>query len=575
MMENIENRYSDWNNKAAGDKDIIKELDLMMNDSVWKQDAFYRDLSFGTAGIRGVMGAGTNRINIYTVARTSQGIVNYIVKNKKGKVARIAIAYDSRRKSKLFAETAARVFAANGMQVEIYGEIMPTPCLSYAVRSLNCDLGVVITASHNPPQYNGYKVYDSKGCQINTQVADLIVREINRVDIFKDIKWLDFDIALKEGYIKYISDDIYFEFIEEVKKQTLIEENKAVDKDISIVYSPLNGTGAKPVQQILSDTGYTNISVVKEQKEPDGDFTTCKSPNPESKEAMFLSIKYAQEKNADIAIATDPDCDRVGVAIKTDEQQYRLLTGNEVGILLLDYICSQHIKNNTMPKDALFVKTIVSSDMAESIADNYGVKTINVLTGFKYIGEQIGLLDECGKTDSYIFGFEESCGYLTGTYVRDKDAVNGVFMICEMAAVYKAKGISLAGRLQELYRTYGYNENFLYTYEFQKNEDIPTLETINKMFEGKSAISEDFIITHTIDYSVGVDNLPKENVLKIVFNNDTSIIIRPSGTEPKLKIYCSIKANDNDGILKKERKIREIVDEIVNQQIQADGNILI
>lgn len=563
MIENIESRYSDWVSKAIGDNDVIRDLTLMMNDSDWKQDAFYRDLSFGTAGIRGIMGAGTNRINIYTVGRTSQGIANYILNCKKGKVAAVAIAYDTRKKSKLFAETAARVFAANGLHVEIYREIMPTPCLSYAVRSLKCDLGVVITASHNQSQYNGYKVFDAKGCQINTQVAELIVREINSVDIFEDVKWVDFCSASKEGYIKYISDDIYLNFIEEVKKQTLIESNEAVDRNISIIYSPLNGTGAKPVQRVLSEVGYKNIYVVKEQEEPDENFTTCKSPNPESREAMSLSIKYAQEKNADLVIATDPDCDRVGVVVKTGEQQYRLLSGNEVGILLLDYICSRRIETGTMPDNALFIKTLVSSDMAESIATNYGVKTINVLTGFKYIGEQIGLLDECGKIDSYIFGFEESCGYLTGTYVRDKDAVDGVFIICEMTAFYKEKGLSLEQKLEELYYKYGYNKNFLYSYEFQKYEDIPSLCDIREMIENKNIVYENFEINGIIDYSAGVGDLPKENMLKIVFSNDISILIRPSGTEPKLKIYCYIKANSCDEVLEKERKIKKIINKII------------
>ena len=439
-MKTLINKYNEWLEFATDDKDLKQEL-LAMNDEQI-EDAFYRDLAFGTGGLRGVIGAGTNRMNIYVIRKASQGLANYILKNFKDNRS-IAISYDSRIKSTLFAKTAAEVFAANGIKVFIYKELMPTPCLSYAVRELKCSAGIMVTASHNPSKYNGYKVYNDEGCQITDNAAKEILSEIDRLDYFKDPVFGDFDNLLKEGKIEYIDDEIYTRFINRVKEESLLKDEQ-IDKSIRIVYSPLHGTGLKPVTRILKESGFNNFIVVKEQEEPDGNFTTCPYPNPEIKEAMQVGIDYCRKYDADLLIATDPDCDRVGIATKNGND-YVLLSGNQVGILLLDYICSLRIKHGTMPKEPVAIKTIVTTDMAKVIADNYGVRVIEVLTGFKYIGEQIEFLRRQGKESSYIFGFEESYGYLSSGYVRDKDAVDGAFLIAEMFAFYKKQGLQSLG----------------------------------------------------------------------------------------------------------------------------------
>ena len=459
--------YKRWCELAKGDIDVEKELAAIAEDEAKIEDAFYRELAFGTGGLRGVIGAGTNRMNIHTVAKASQGLANYVIKNFEESDRKIAVSYDSRIKSDLFSQVASGVFAANGIKVYIYTELMPTPCLSYAVRALNCAAGIMITASHNPSKYNGYKVYGADGCQITTEAAKTILSEIEKLDIFADVKISNFDEGIANGTIEYIGENIYTDFVEEVKKQTVLSENDKIDKNVAIVYSPLHGTGLKPVLRTLKESDYTNITVVKEQEEPDGNFTTCPFPNPEIKEAMSLSMEYAEKYNADLLLATDPDCDRVGIAVKTPKGDYQLLSGNETGMLLLDYICKKRIENGTMPEDPVFMKTIVTIDMAERIAADYGVRTVNVLTGFKFIGEQIGVLEQQGKEESYIFGMEESYGYLSGGYVRDKDAVDGAFLICEMFAYYKTRGISLIDKLEELYQKYGYCLNTLHFYEFE------------------------------------------------------------------------------------------------------------
>ena len=386
--------YLRWCEQAKGDADVENELSAIAADENKIEDAFYRDLAFGTGGLRGVIGAGTNRMNIHTVAKASQGLADYIIKNFPENERKIAVSYDSRIKSDLFSRVAAGVFAANGIKVYIYTELMPTPCLSYAVRALKCAAGIMVTASHNPSKYNGYKVYGADGCQITTEAAKTILSEIEKLDIFADVKTSCFDEGLENGSIEYISDDIYTAFVEEVKNQSVLSENDIVDKNVAIVFSPLHGTGLKPVLRTLKESGYTNITVVKEQEEPDGNFTTCPYPNPEIKEAMSLGMEYAEKYNADLLLATDPDCDRVGIAVKTHQGDYRLMTGNETGMLLLDYICKKRTENGTMPEDPVFIKTIVTIDMAERIAADYGVRTVNVLTGFKFIGEQIGLLEQ-------------------------------------------------------------------------------------------------------------------------------------------------------------------------------------
>ncbi|MCC8059953.1 MAG: phospho-sugar mutase [Clostridiales bacterium] len=536
------------------DNDIADELKAIDGDEARIEDAFYRDLAFGTGGLRGVIGAGTNRMNVYTVAKASQGLADYVKKNFSENKWKIAVSYDSRIKSGLFAKVAAGVFAANGIRVFIYKELMPTPCLSYAVRKLECAAGIMVTASHNPSQYNGYKVYGADGCQITTEAAAEILTEIEKLDIFEDVKIMDVVIGEEGGLVSYISDDVYTSFVEEVKKQSVLFGDE-IDKDVSIIYSPLNGTGLKPVLRTLKESGYTNITVVKEQEQPDGNFPTCPYPNPEIKEAMALGMEYAATYNADLLLATDPDCDRVGIAVKNDAGEYVLLSGNETGMLLLDYICSQRIRHGKMPGDPVLIKTIVTIDMAERIAAKYGVRTINVLTGFKFIGEQIGLLEKQGKEDSYIFGFEESYGYLSGGYVRDKDAVDGAFLICEMFAYYRTRGISLLDKLNALYEEFGYCFNTLHSFTFEGVAGMEKMQKIMIRFHEGFAYIGGKKVERILDYRKGLDGLPKSDVLKFLLEDNCSVVVRPSGTEPKLKTYISISANDRKSAVEMEQKI--------------------
>ena len=539
----MNSKYDEWLLKATEDKDLIEELIKIKNNDEKINDAFYRDLEFGTGGLRGVIGVGTNRMNIYTVRKASQGLANYIKKNYEEESRKIAVSFDSRIKSDLFAKTACEVFAGNGIKVYLYKELMPTPCLSFAVRKLECSAGIMITASHNPSKYNGYKVYDNDGCQITDAAASLILKEINETDAFENIVRVNFEEAIKNRLIEYISDEVYTDFIENIKNESVLF-GEEIDKNVSIVYSPLNGTGLKPVTRVLEESGFTSVFVVPEQEKPDGNFPTCPYPNPEIEEAMSLGIEYAKKNNADLFIATDPDCDRVGIAVK-DNDTYKLLSGNEVGMLLLEYICSQRTKHDKMPLNPCVVKTIVSIDMAERIAKKYNVKTINVLTGFKYIGEQIGLLEKEHRENDYIFGFEESYGYLTGSYVRDKDAVNGVFMICEMFAYYKTKGESLVEKLNELYKEFGYSINSLKSYTFEGSEGFVKMQNIMINLR-KNHLDEigGLKAKEIKDYINGIDSLPKSNVLKYKLDDNCSVVIRPSGTEPKIKAYISASNND-------------------------------
>ncbi len=556
-MENkILEQYQLWTEHAFSDADVIKELKKMAGDEEKIEEAFYRNLAFGTGGLRGVIGAGTNRMNIHTVAKASQGLADYIVKKFPKEHQKIAVSYDSRIKSKLFAEVASGVFAANGIKVHIYSQLMPTPCLSFAVRRLHCAAGIMVTASHNPSKYNGYKVYNADGCQITTEAAAEILAEIEKLDIFSDVKNLAFSEGVKTGIIQYIPEQVYTDFVEAVKKQSVLGDTK-IDKNVAIIYSPLNGTGLLPVLRTLKESGYQNITVVKEQEQPDGTFPTCPYPNPEIREAMELGMKYAREHNADLLLATDPDCDRVGIAVKDSSGEYVLLSGNETGILLLDYICSRRQALKTMPEAPMLVKTIVTTDMGERIAAHYGVQTVNVLTGFKFIGEQIGFLENEGKEDSYIFGFEESYGYLSGTYVRDKDAVNGAFLICEMFAWYASLGISLTEKLSELYRQYGFCLNTLHSYEFEGAQGFLKMQEIMQKFRsGLESIGGNKVHT-CLDYSKGLDGLPKSDVLKFLLEKNCSVVIRPSGTEPKLKAYISVSAENREQAMLIENRIAD------------------
>lgn len=583
MDEMIIKKYQRWVEKTAedtavADPDLFQELKEMAGDADRIQDAFYRNLAFGTGGLRGVIGAGTNRMNVYTVSKASQGLADYVNHHFSPEQRKIAVSYDSRIKSDQFARAAAGVFAANGIQVEIYPELMPTPCLSFAVRYLGCAAGIMITASHNPSKYNGYKVYGKDGCQITTEATDEILGEIEKLDVFDDVKTMSFEEGRNTGRISYISEEVYTAFVEEVKKQSLLgpdpngehpafPANAPVNKDAAIVYSPLNGTGLKPVLRTLGESGYTNITVVKEQEQPDGTFPTCPYPNPEIREAMALGMEWAKRCSADLLLATDPDCDRVGIAVKDKRGEYVLLSGNETGILLLDYICSRRREMGTMPEDPVMVKTIVTMDLAERIGAKYGVRTVNVLTGFKYIGEQIGLLEAEGKEKSYIFGFEESYGYLSGTYVRDKDAVNGAFLICEMFAYYASQGIGLLEKLKELYREFGYCLNTLHSYTFEGLAGFEKMQAIMKKFRETAAAAE-FAgkkVLKCLDYQAGLDGLPAADVLKFLLEDHCSVVIRPSGTEPKIKVYLSVSGGDREAAEMVEERIAGEVEWWVRQ----------
>ncbi len=544
-MAEIREKYEQWLKKATADKDLIQELNSMTEEQM--EDSFYEDLAFGTGGLRAVIGAGTNRMNVYTVARATQGIADYIKKNFPEEERSVAISYDSRIKSDVFARVTANVFASNGIRVWIYPQLMPTPCVSYAVRSLKCAAGVMITASHNPSKYNGYKVYGSDGCQITVKAAEEILAGINRTEYFTNEISTDIDA---QPLISYVPEEVYDAFIARVRKESVIG-NQKIDRNVAIVYSPLNGTGLKPVKRILKETGFENVVVVKEQEQPDGNFPTCPYPNPEIREAMELGIQTAKRENADLLIATDPDCDRVGIAVRYQDD-FRLLSGNEVGVLLLDFICSRRMENGTMPESPVAVKTIVTTDMAQRVADKYGVRMINVLTGFKFIGEQIGLLEAAGRADSYILGFEESYGYLSGSYVRDKDAVDGVFMICEMFAWYKTRGISLVEKLQELYQEYGTYYNRLYSFQFEGSAGMKRMKEVMETFRTSFNGADGFALLEKKDYLQGIDGLPKSDVLKFYLQGNTSVVVRPSGTEPKLKIYISVCASDETEAAKQE-----------------------
>lgn len=547
--------YQCWLENAVED-DLHSLLRKMSQQEI--EDAFYKNLAFGTGGLRGTIGAGTNRMNVYTVAKASQGLADYLV--KKFSRPSVVIGFDSRIKSDVFARTAASVFAANGVLTHLWPHLNPVPTVSFAVRYLSASAGIMITASHNPSKYNGYKVYGEDGCQITTKAAAEILGEIEKLDIFIDVKRLDFDAAVSEGKITYISEDVLTAFVENVKNQSVLFGEK-VNRDAAIVYSPLNGTGLIPVTRTLKEMGYTNITLVEEQRLPDGAFPTCPYPNPEIREAMALGLEYARRCNADLLLATDPDCDRVGIAVKDDRGEYVLLSGNETGLLLLDYICSQRAKHHKMPDNPVMVKTIVTMDLAERIAADYGVRAVNVLTGFKYIGEQIGFLEQAKKTDSFVFGFEESYGYLSGSYVRDKDAVAGAFLICEMFSYYAAHGSSIWEKLQELFSRYGYCLNTLHSYEFDGPAGFEKMKNIMRRFHEEAGPGKTLAslggkkILKVLDYSQGLSGLPKSDVLKYLLEGNCAAVIRPSGTEPKLKVYISVSAKTKAEAQEVERKV--------------------
>ena len=552
--------YQQWLEHATEDADLQTELKGIAGDDAAISDRFYRDLEFGTGGLRGVIGAGTYRMNIYTVRRATQGLANYV--KSAFEAPSVAISYDSRIKSDVFAKAAAEVLAANGIRVHIYTELMPTPMLSYAVRAQKCSAGIMVTASHNPAKYNGYKVYGSDGCQMTIDAANAVLAEINALDMFSGVKHTNFDEAMASGMISYTPQSVIDAYYQDVLKQSLNPELCA-KSGLKIVYTPLNGTGNKPVRHILSAIGIKDVTVVPEQENPDGNFTTCPYPNPEIREALECGLKLCREVKPDLLLATDPDADRVGIAVP-DGDDYALFSGNEVGAMLLEYICQQRTEKGTMPKNPIAVKTIVTTDIVNAIAKEYGVEIIDVLTGFKFIGEQIGFLEAKGEENRYIFGFEESYGYLAGSYVRDKDGVDGAYMICEMFSYYATKGISLLDKLDELYKTYGYCLNTLHSYEFDGSAGFAKMQNIMQAFRGDIKEFGGKKVVKLLDYAPGLDGLPKSDVLKFLLEDNCSIVVRPSGTEPKLKTYISVSAENKEAAEKVEVEIAKAAEKWFN-----------
>lgn len=541
--------YQRWLERAT-DAELLEELKRMEEAAI--EDAFYRDLAFGTGGLRGVIGAGSNRMNVYTVAKASQGLADYLAKRFSTPSA--VIGYDSRLKSDVFARVTAGVLAANGVQVHFWPQLTPVPTVSFATRYLRASAGVMITASHNPAKYNGYKVYGADGCQVTVEAAAEILSEIEKLDLFDGVKRADFDACLHDGRILLISDEVLAAFLEAVKAQSALFGEQAC-KDIAIVYSPLNGAGYVPVTRALKELGYARVTVVEEQRLPDGHFPTCPYPNPEIREAMALGITYAGRLGADLLMATDPDCDRVGVAVRDHSGGYVLLSGNETGLLLLDYLCAQRMKHGAMPADPVLIKTIVTTDMAERIAAHYGVRTVNVLTGFKFIGEQIGRLEAQGRLNSYVFGFEESYGYLSGPYVRDKDGVGAACLICEMFSYYAARGVSLLDRLEQLYADYGYCLNTLHSYTYDGSAGFARMQAVMQGLRGGVASFGSRRVLRVLDYAGGLDGLPKSDVLKFILEGGCTLVVRPSGTEPKLKLYLSVSAQSREAAQEAEAEL--------------------
>lgn len=556
--------YQSWRKNAVDDPDLQSELSAIENDAEAIQDRFYRDLAFGTGGLRGVIGAGTNRMNIYTVRKATQGLANYV--KEAFSEPSVAISYDSRIKSTDFAKAAAEVLAANGVKVHIYTELKPTPMLSFAVRALHCSAGIMVTASHNPAKYNGYKAYGSDGCQMTIDAADAVLAKINALDIFNDVKHMPFDEALAAGMISYIGDDVIEDYFRNVLAQG-INTDLCAKSGLKIVYTPLNGTGNKPVRTILNRIGIQEVTVVKEQENPDGNFTTCPYPNPEIREALQLGLQYCDQVKPDLLLATDPDADRVGIAVPDGKGGYALFSGNEVGAMLLEYICEQRIQKGTMPKHPVAVKTIVTTDIVEAICKAYGVELIEVLTGFKFIGEQIGFLEEKGEEDRYIFGFEESYGYLAGSYVRDKDAVVASMLICEMAAYYRTKGISMMQARENLYQKYGVYVHAQHSFTFEGESGMIRMQNIMEhlrtnrpeQIDNLKVIQfADYEKQVSIDLTTGTETaitLPKSNVLSFTLEQSAKVIIRPSGTEPKIKAYYTTTAATEAEAAKKKDEL--------------------
>ena len=545
--------YERWLAADLDDADLKPELESVRGDDEAIQDRFAVALKFGTAGLRGVIGAGTNRMNVYVVRQATQGLANWV--KTQGGTQTVAISYDSRIKSDVFAKAAAEVLAANGVKVRIYKALMPVPALSFATRYYQCNAGIMVTASHNPAKYNGYKAYGPDGCQMTDEAADIVYAEIQKTDVLTGAKTMPFEEGMAAGLIQYVEDACYEALYDAIKARS-VRPGLCATAGLKLVYSPLNGSGLVPVTRVLHDIGITDITIVPEQKDPDGNFPTCPYPNPEIFEALRLGLELAEKSGADLMLATDPDADRVGIAVRCKDGSYELLSGNEVGVLLLDYICAARIENGTMPKDPVMVKSIVSTPLADVVAAHYGVECRNVLTGFKWIGDQIARLEAAGQVERFIFGFEESYGYLAGSYVRDKDAVIGSMLICEMAAYYRSIGSSIKEELERIYAQYGRYLNKVDSFEF------PGLSGMDKMagimqnlrqnppaeFAGYKVVSvADYQARTKTDLVTGAVepiDLPAANVLIYALEGGASVVVRPSGTEPKIKTYFTTLGKD-------------------------------
>lgn len=550
----IHEKYEYW---LTFDDNTKNELESI-TDKKEIEDRFYKDLEFGTGGLRGIMGAGANRMNKYTVGKATKGLCEYL-KNEFAGEKSVVIAYDSRNNSKAFAECAAEVLCYNGIKTFLFEEIMPTPVLSFSVKYLNCNAGIVITASHNPKEYNGYKVYDKYGCQLVPQYADKVISYINNVKDIKSIKHMNLNMALSNGYLTYIGDEVLNSYISEVEKMAVYKEAS----DLKIVYTPLHGTGNIPVRKVLSDMSF-DVSVVKEQAVADGNFTTVRSPNPEEKDALNMALEQAKRANADLVIGTDPDCDRVGVGV-LHNGEYTLLTGNQTGALLVDFYLN--FKKQSLNSKSTLVKTIVTNDLGAEIARKNGLNVVETLTGFKYIGDQITKYEKTGENE-FLIGYEESYGYLVGTYARDKDAVIASMLICEMAAYYKKNKMTLVDALNVLYSEYGFYLDALDSFVLKGKDGASRIKNIMSYFRANKATVFPNI-TDVKDYSTGIGDLPKSNVLKFFLKGGSWIAVRPSGTEPKLKMYYSVRGIDSSTCERSLQNIRTIINGIMGMDIET------
>ena len=570
-MNDNKSLYELWKTNAVLDAELKAELDGIEGNDEQINDRFYRELEFGTGGLRGVIGAGTNRMNVYTVGRATQGLADYL--NGEFEEPAVAVAYDTRNKSELFAREAASVLAANNIKVFMFEEPVPTPMLSYALRELGCASGIIITASHNPAKYNGYKCYDPNGYQMTDEAADKTYGFIKNVDMFTGIKRISFEQGLKQDMIDYIEEWIYEGFYESVLERR-VNKSVCAAADLKVIYTPLNGTGNKPVRHILAKSGVKDVTVVAEQELPDGNFPTCPFPNPEIRQSFECALKLSEDIKADLLLATDPDCDRVGIAV-LDEGEYKLMTGNEVGAMLTRYILGQLKQSGKLPDDAVVVKSIVTTPLINVICSSYGVQTAEFLTGFKYIGEYITQLEQKGELDRFILGMEESYGYLSGSHARDKDAVVASMLVCEMAAWCKTQGITLYGFMQKIYEEYGFYLNRLDNYGF---EGASGMQRMGDIMTGlrqapPAAVAGDSVV-RTVDYksgevcnkldgTCGKTGLPPSNVLSFTLKKGDTVVVRPSGTEPKLKIYITSKAGSREESMSRAAQLSASMKEII------------